>query len=83
MIFHSLCSYSMNVWYFVYGLIMIFDASSAYLDTRYVIFKEVKDKTNQCLLSSYRTETIENSFNYKAWHIQLVFLINYFNIDMM
>lgn len=36
---------------FVYGLIMIFDASSAYLDTRYVIFKEVKDKTNQCLLS--------------------------------
>lgn len=47
-------------------------------------FKEVKDKTNKCVLLGYRIETIErNSFNYKAWDIQLVSLINYFNVDMM
>ena len=47
-------------------------------------FKEVKHKANKCALLSYRIETIErNSFNYKAWDIQLVSLINYFNVDMM
>ena len=29
-------------------------------------------------------KTLEgNNFNYKAWDIQLAFLINYFNIDKM